>query len=151
MLRFSILAVSLVAASAALADNQITVNWINNAGKSINYTQGACNPDGKCTRPSTIANGATGVLTHKAEDDTYLRSMIARYRYSDNTVYKSCQLTVYAEGPSFTNPAPGCKASGYSRHFIKSDGTGSSPTCTLVAEEVNHDTCAYKLTVRINN
>lgn len=143
---------TLVFSSAAVAANSITVNWQNSAGASItrNSTYDACQPSGACSMPSSISSGSTGTLTNISSSGTYIRSIQARYRYFNSGVWKSCQVQLTIYGPSSTFPGPGCEDR-FNPTFIRSDGTGSSPTCTITSQSFNATTCDAVLNVRISN
>ncbi|WP_155765467.1 hypothetical protein [Mesorhizobium erdmanii] len=147
-----LMCLAMVSATAALAADTITVNWYNGTGKTINLSQSSCTPSGGCTFP-TINTGSTGQVKNTATSTDYIRSMIARYRYYDSTagVYKSCQVSVSAYGPSSTWPGPGCEPGSFKATFIKSDGTGSSPTCSAGTITTDYPTCTFTYNVNMYN
>ncbi|WP_407865227.1 hypothetical protein [Phyllobacterium phragmitis] len=139
-------------AAPAMADNTITVNLKNSTGGTLTLRQQTCRPDGTCTLPVTIPAGATGKLQSNTQPDTFIRSFIARYGYSDGTKLKSCQVSVSAYGPSSSWTGPGCEPNTFRHTFIKTDGTGSSPTCTTTAVATpDYERCIFSIDVTISN
>lgn len=138
------------AITAAQAADTITVKWFNGTGKTINLTSFACQPTGACSFP-TIFNGSTGQVKNTATSTDYVRSMIARYRYLDNNVWKSCQVSVSVYGPSSTWAGPGCEPGTFRYSFLKGDGTGSSPTCSGGSVTTDYPTCTFTYNVDMYN
>lgn len=134
----------------AFADDTITVNWTNSTGSSISLTSSSCQPSGACTFPS-IPNGTTRQVVNSTTNTTFLRSMIARYRYYNAGTWKSCQVSVSARGPSSTWAGPGCEPGSFSYSFIKGDGTGTSPKCNAGSVTVDYPTCTFTFNVSMSN
>ncbi|TPK53364.1 hypothetical protein FJ546_30380 [Mesorhizobium sp. B2-4-19] len=138
-----------VSTTAALAADTTTVNWYNGTGKTINLSKNSCTPSGGCTFPTIN----TGQVKNTAASIDCIRSVIARYRYYDSTagVYKSCQVSVSAYGPSSTWPGPGCEPGSFKATFIKSEGTGSSPTCSPGTITTDYASCTFTFNVNMYN
>ncbi|WP_315921663.1 hypothetical protein [Mesorhizobium sp. SP-1A] len=136
------------------ANDTITINVKNNTGQSLSreFSSGSCYPSGSCTAPTSINNGATGVLKNSALSNTYIRSVSERYYYYDGVTKKSCQISASAYGPSSTFPGPGCEETKFTYFSSPRSGTGTSPDCgTLEIVTQQHATCTYVLNVTINN
>lgn len=141
-------ATTVATTTSASANDTITVKWTNNTGKTINTANTYCAPSGTCTYPTSISNGSTGTIKQTASSSTYMRSITYRYRYYDfnDYTYKSCQIMAWV-----TKESGGCGNIDSTLSFQRTDGTGSSPTCTKGTVVQNPTTCDYTINVSMSN